>query len=184
MSEDYIPDNEEEKYETEEGTELDWKGWLTEGLLPVSRVHITILKGRIQEKTSQKDGSKYKQISIQYVLDRHEVLGSEYPKEGKEGNKSWLNFYLRGRTTQRFRGLYAACTGSPIKPTSTAGGVAKINMDAIVEELVGLGCYGTLLWKKQDDDSFEEQLGWNFAKTMEELTVPVNPHLKEEEEDS
>jgi hypothetical protein len=69
-----------------------------------------------------------------------------------------------------------------MKPTKVANGKGKINMDAIVEELVGLGCHGVVIWKKQDDNSFEEQLGWNFARDINELTVPVNPHLKEGEE--
>lgn len=175
--------SEDEVYETDEGTELDWEAYLTEGLLPVSRVHINILKADIKAKVNDKN-EPYKQISVYYEVDLHEALGDNYPGENRKTFKGWLNFYLRGKTAQRFRALYKGCTGQKMTPTGRdeTTGKTKVSFDSVVADLRGLGCYTVLIWRKLDDDSYEESLGWDFAQSLDDIRVPTNKYLKREEE--
>lgn len=169
-----------EVFEVDED-QLDWDEYLTEGLLPVSRIHISILTTRINERTND-DGEKYKAIGVQYEIDMHEEMGDKYPGENKKNKKAWVNFYYSGKTAQRFRALYKGCTGGKMTPTGRGeDGKPKVNMRAIVEDLKGRGCFTTLTWRKLDDDSFEEQLGWDFAQQLDELRVPKNPFLDKED---
>ena len=109
-----VPD--EETFETDED-EIDWEGFLTEGLLPVSRIHIVILKADVATKTNQSTGEKYRSIGVQYEIDLHEELGEAYPGDGKKTKKAWMNFYFSGKTASRCRALYKGCTGSKMNAT-------------------------------------------------------------------
>lgn len=176
--------DENEIFETE-GNELDWDAYLTEGLLPVSRVHINVLKADLKDKTSRDSGEPYKQISVHYEIDLHEVLGDKYPGENKKTSKGWVNFYLRGRSAVRFRALYKGCTGQKMTPTgqNPETGRPTVNFESVVADLRGLSCYTALIWRKQDDDSYEEDLGWDFAQNLDDIRVPTNKFLQDQKEE-
>ena len=191
MTEEYTEDGEVlelnedgEVFETDED-EIDWDGYLTEGLLPVSRIHINILKADVKTKTNQSTGESYRSIGVQYEIDSHEELGDAYPGEGKKTKKAWMNFYFSGKTASRFRALYKGCTGGAMKSTGFNEKTKKptVNMASCVKDIRGLGCYTTLTWFKRDgnDDDIEESLGWDFSQQIDAIRKPVNKFLKTEE---
>ena len=168
-------------------TTMDWRAFLTEGLLPMGRVHLTIKDTRVTEKEND-DGEKYKSIGVQIVIDMHEDADSEgiLPNGTKfKPVNEWMNFYLRGKTLKRFRSLYAGCTGRAIQPTSRDAETGKpvIDIDAVVRDLNGLGCYTAYIWRELEDGTYEGNPGWDFAQKIDEIRPPKNKFLEEEKKE-
>lgn len=170
-------DNDDMPTEESGDFEVDWTDFATAGLLPVGRVHFTINNVRITNKRTD-DGVPYRSIGVQYVIDRHS--NAELPSGKTFYEKGWLNFSTLSKTAQRFINLYTACVGHAPKPTErTESGKPKVDLRALLDEIKGLGAYSQYVWRKQDDNTFEAGLGWDFAQNMDDLREPTNPTLED-----
>jgi hypothetical protein len=99
-------------------------------------------------------------------------------------SKGWLNFYFRGKTVQRFREFYKALTGRTVQPTGRDPDTGKpfVNYALLLDELKGLGCWGTIIWRKnKESQELEDSVGWGFAQDIDSLSKPQNPFKKKEE---
>lgn len=156
-----------------------WDDFLAEGLLPVGRVHFKVLDARVSDRTNAQ-GENYKQIGVNYEIDYHEDI----PKEEFRPQRGWMNFYLRGKTVQRFRSLYAGLTGRKVQPTGRDAKTGKptVNYELLLNEIKGLGAFTSYIWRKdRETGELSGDLGWAFAQNKEDIRPPRNPFLNSED---
>jgi hypothetical protein len=138
------------------------------GGLPAEDIYLfEVERMRVQEYTSQKDGSKYKKMLGTFVLLENR-LGTY---KGKDRVSE--SFPLYGKSLRRLANLHKAITGSTPVVVVNEAGEEVIDFDAIADGLNGGRAWGPLSWRKRqqrkDDGTYEDiddtdaKFGWSFS---------------------